>query len=107
MTTAYPAVQRAIEVRSEVILAAKQGVNGVYEADPNTHPDARRFATISYDEVLTRGLSVMDQSVFILARDHELPIHVFDVEAKGSMRRICEGTDAGTFIGPEVSNAFS
>ncbi len=107
VTTDYPAVQRAIEVRSEVILAAKQGVNGVYEADPNTHPDARQFATISYDDVLTRGLSVMDQSAFILARDHELPIHVFDVEAKGAMRRICEGADAGTFIGPGVSTMFS
>ena len=107
VTTDYPAVQRAIEVRSEVILAAKQGVNGVYEADPNTHPDARQFATISYDDVLTRGLSVMDQSAFILARDHKLPIHVFDVEAQGAMRRICEGTDAGTFIGPDVSTLFS
>jgi uridylate kinase len=61
----------------------------------------------SYDDMLTRGLSVMDQSAFILARDHELPIHLFDVEATGAMRRICEGADAGTFIGPSVSTVFS
>lgn len=103
VTTDYPAVQRAIEVRAEVILAAKQGVHGVYTADPKGDPTARRFRTLPYDEVLARGLRVMDQAAFILARDHRLPIHVFDAGAPGAMRAICEGAEVGTLIGPAVA----
>lgn len=102
VTTDYPAVQRAIEIGAEVILVAKQGANGVYTMDPKENPSAKRFRTIPYDEVLSRRLSVMDQSAFILARDHRLPIHVFDALARGAMRQICEGTDVGTHIGPDV-----
>lgn len=103
VTTDYPAVQRAIEIGAEVILVAKQGAHGVYTMDPKENPSARRFKTIPYDEVLTRRLDVMDQSAFILARDHQLPIHVFNALAQGAMQQICEGTDVGTHIGPNVS----
>lgn len=102
VTTDYPAVQRAIETRSEVILAAKRGVNGVYTSDPNVDPAARRFVSIPYDEVLERGLSVMDQSAFILARDHSVPIHVFDANEPDALLRACHGEDIGTYIGPNV-----
>jgi uridylate kinase len=102
VTTDYPAVQRAIETRSEVILAAKRGVNGVYSADPNLDPTAHRFRSIPYNDVLDRGLSVMDQSAFILARDHELPIHVFDANEPAALLRACRGDDIGTLIGPDV-----
>jgi uridylate kinase len=102
VTTDYPAVQRAIETRAEVILAAKRGTNGVYTADPNTNPGARRFRTIPYDDVLDRGLNVMDQSAFILARDHAMPIHVFDANEPGALLQACRGDDIGTFIAPEV-----
>ena len=64
---------------------------------------ARRFRTIRYDDVLARGLDVMDQAAFILARDQRLPIHVFDAAAEGSMRQLCEGAELGTYIGPGVS----
>lgn len=103
VTTDYPAVQRALEIRAEVILAAKQGVNGIYTADPKADPSARRYVQVPYDEVLARGLAVMDQSAFILARDHHLPIHVFDASAPGAMLAICNGAEVGTFIGPGVS----
>ena len=103
MTTDYPAVQRAIETRSEVILAAKRGVNGVYTADPNIDPTARRFRSVPYNEVLDRGLNVMDQSAFILARDHELPIHVFDANEPGALYNACRGDDIGTYIGPDIA----
>jgi uridylate kinase len=103
VTTDYPSVQRAVEIRADVLLAAKQGVNGVFTADPNKDPTARRLKTVRYDDVLTRGLEVMDQAAFILARDHRLPIHVFDAAGRGVMREICEGADLGTFIGPDVS----
>jgi len=102
VTTDYPAVQRAIEIRAEAILAAKQGVNGVFTADPKKHPDAKRFASIAYDDVLTRGLNVMDQSAFILARDHKIPIHVFDASAKDGMRDIIKCRPIGTYVGPDA-----
>jgi uridylate kinase len=102
VTTDYPAVQRAIETRSEVILASKRGTNGVYTADPNVDPEARRFKSIPYNDVLDRGLSVMDQSAFILARDHELPIHVFDANESGALLLACRGEDIGTYIAPGV-----
>jgi uridylate kinase len=103
VTTDHPAVQRAIEVRADVLLAAKSGVNGVYTADPKLDPWARRFRTVTYDDVLARGLDVMDQAAFILARDHQLPIHVFDAADRGTMRQICEGAEIGTYIGPGVT----
>jgi uridylate kinase len=102
VTTDYPAVQRAIEIRADVILAAKQGVDGVYTADPRTDPTARRFRALPYDEVIQRGLAVMDQSAIILARDYQLPIAVFDASANDSLIRICAGDDVGTYIGPDV-----
>jgi uridylate kinase len=106
VTTDYPAVQRAAEIRADVILAAKQGVNGVYTADPKQEPTAQRFRTIRYEDVLGRGLDVMDQAAFILARDHSLPIHVFAAEQPGAMEAICRGADTGTYIGPGVSTTL-
>jgi uridylate kinase len=103
VTTDQPSVQRAIEIRADVLLAAKQGVDGVFTADPRLDPTARRFKTVRYDDVLGRGLDVMDQAAFILARDHRLPIHVFDAAGRESMRRICEGDQIGTYIGPDVT----
>jgi uridylate kinase len=102
VTTDYPAVQRALEIRAEVLLAAKQGVNGIFTADPKRDPGAKRFRTIRYEDVLTQQLDVMDQAAFLLARDHRLPIHVFAASEPGTMRAICLGADAGTYIGPEV-----
>jgi uridylate kinase len=107
VTTDYPAVQRAIEVRAEAIFAAKQGVNGVFAEDPKANPDARRYSQITYDDVLTRGLRVMDQSAFILARDHHIPIHVFDAADRNAMRDIVLGNPTGTYVGPDAVTQFA
>lgn len=98
VTTDYPSVQRAIETRCDAILVAKHGVNGVYESDPKKHPDAREYAKLSYRDVISRDIQVMDQSAILLARDHGLPMHIFNFESVGSMRRICEGDDLGTLV---------
>ena len=107
VTTDYPAVQRALEVRADVLLAAKRGVNGVFTADPKRDPAAQRYRTVAYDDVLRNGLEVMDQAAFILARDHDLPIHVFDAAEPGALRAICQGHDVGTYIGPEVTTTLA
>jgi uridylate kinase len=100
VTTDYPAVQRALELRCDAILMAKHGVNGVYNADPKKDPNARRYTTISYDDILKNNLKVMDQSAFILARDYHLPIHLFDFDRAGSMKQICLGENIGTYVSP-------
>src|SRR6266487_4682344 len=73
------AAQRALEIGCQVLLLGKNGVDGVYDADPRTHPDAVKFDTISYDEVLQRGLQVADAAAFSLCRDNGMPIVVFEL----------------------------
>ena len=98
VTTDYPAVQRALELRADALLAAKNGVDGIYTADPRRDPAARRYRCLAYDTVIHRNLRALDQSAVLLARDHRLPIHVFDFDQPGALRRICLGEDVGTVI---------
>ncbi|WP_226362467.1 UMP kinase [Pseudonocardia sp. ICBG1142] len=105
ITTDYPSVQRALEIGADALLVAKHGVDGVYDTDPRTNPDARRYERLPYDEVLSRRLAVMDQTAFILARDHGLPLHVFDIEKDGLMAAICRGEHHGTEINPDIVEA--
>lgn len=97
-TTDYPSVQRAVELGADAVFVAKNGVNGIYTADPNIDSKAEKFDHLSYDEVLRRGLQVMDQSAFILARDHSLPLHIFDIDSTGAMKAIIEGDHIGTVV---------
>jgi uridylate kinase len=98
VTTDYPAVQRALELDADALLVAKRGVDGVYDSDPKTNPDAVRFSELTYAQALAADVRVMDTSAFVLANEQSLTMYVFDVAAVGAMRRICEGTDLGTTI---------
>lgn len=98
VTTDYPSVQRALELRAEAILAAKHGVDGIYTDDPNNNPSAQRYIQINYDTVIQNNLKVLDQSAVLLARDHNLSIHLFNFDTPEIMCRICKGEDAGTLI---------
>ena len=89
--------QRALEIGCQVLLMGKSGVDGVYAADPRTHPDAVRFDTISYDDVLLRGLEVADATAFSLCRDNGMPIIVFDL-ADGNIARVVRGEKIGTLV---------
>jgi len=100
VTTDYPAVQRALEVDANALLVAKHGVDGVYTADPRRDPSAQRYETLSFQEAIAADLRVMDPSAFILARDHDLTLHVFDIRQAGAMRHIIDGGHVGT----EISN---
>lgn len=99
VTTDYPAVQRALELRAEALLSAKNGTDGLYTSDPRRDPDAKRYKTVAYNTVVRENLRALDQSAVLLARDHDLPIHLFDFDLPGAMRRICIGEDVGTLIG--------
>ena len=103
VTTDYPAVQRAIEARCDAILVAKQGVDGVFSADPKKNEDAKLYRTLAYDDFIHKQLTIMDQSALLLARDYKMPIHIFNFDEPGAMKKICEGKkDVGTFISPET-----
>lgn len=74
---------------------------GVLNADPKYDKEARKYRSLHYNDVLKHNLKVMDQSAFILARDYNLPMHVFNFDKPGSMKEICEGNDNGTIISGE------
>ncbi|NDL56230.1 UMP kinase [Phytoactinopolyspora mesophila] len=97
-TTDYPAVQRAVELQADALLVAKNGTDGIYDADPNDVNSAQRFERLTYHQVIEKGLGVMDQSAFILARDHRLPLHVFDIECHGAAASIMRGDQVGTIV---------
>ena len=100
VTTDYPSVQRALELGCDALLVAKNGVSGVFDRDPNRFPDAQKFAALSFDEAISKNLRVMDPAAFILARDHRLPLHVFNIDKAGAAADICRGQDEGTLVHP-------
>ena len=77
---------------------AKNGVDGVYSSDPRTDPSARRYDTLSYQDVLERNLRIMDASAVALCRDNNLPIVVFNVQEDGNIQRAAQGEPVGTLI---------
>lgn len=88
---------RALEVGAEAILKGTR-VDGVYDSDPKINPDARRFADLTYIEVLNKGLKVMDSTAISLCMDHALPIIVFDLTVEGNIRRAVAGETVGTRV---------
>ena len=99
MTTDTAAALRAIEVGAEVLLMAKNRVDGVYDADPRKEPGARRFQTLSYMEAISRRLEVMDSTALALCMENDLPIIVFDLTAEDSVVRAMRGEGVGTRVG--------
>jgi len=96
-TTDSGAALRAIEIGADLLLKATK-VDGVYDADPKKHPDAVRFDQLTYDEVLSRNLEVMDTAAFALCRDSDLPLRIFDMAQPGQLLRILEGEPIGTLV---------
>jgi uridylate kinase len=96
-TTDTAATLRAVEVDAQVILKATR-VDGVYDADPETHPDARRFSQIGYTELLSSRLQALDATAVSLAMDNEMPIVVFDMTVPGNISRAIAGERIGTLI---------
>ena len=102
VTTDYPAVQRSIELHCDLLLVAKEGVNGVYDSDPKTNKNAKLFKSLAYSDFIEKDIQVMDQTAILLAKEHDLPICIFNFNEKGAMARICEGEKIGTFISPQT-----
>ena len=98
MTTDTAASLRAVEVGADVLLMSKNKVDGIYDADPNEQPDAKRYSAISYMEALNLRLGVMDSTALTLCMDNSLPIVVFDIFDTGSLGRILKGETVGTLV---------
>lgn len=88
---------RGIEIEADVMLKGTR-VDGVYTADPEKDSTATKFDDISYDEVLQRGLKVMDTTAIAMAKDNDLPIYVFNMDKVGNLKKVLEGENLGTFV---------
>ena len=97
-TTDSAAALRAAEIHAEVILMAKNGVDGVYSADPKRDPNATRFDRLAYMDALQRGLTVMDSTALTFCMDNHIPIVVFDAMRSGNIARIIAGERVGTLV---------
>jgi len=97
-STDTAAALRAAEIDAEIILMAKQGVDGVYSADPKTHADATRYERLSFDEAIQKNLRVMDQTALALCRENHLPVIVFDMSVRGNIRKVAAGEAVGTRV---------
>jgi uridylate kinase len=92
------AAQRALEISAEVLLMGKQGVDGVYSADPHKHPDAVKFDDLTYDEFLAKDLKVADATAVSMARDYKLPMIFFGLDIEGSIVAVVSGEKIGTTV---------
>ncbi|KTB48216.1 UMP kinase [Dehalogenimonas alkenigignens] len=102
MTTDTAAALRAIEIEAQVLLMAKNRVDGVYSADPQKHRDASRFDRLTHLEALSKRLKVMDATALSLCLENKLPIIVFDMTAPGNLERAVGGESVGTLISSEA-----
>jgi uridylate kinase len=87
--------QRALEIGADAVLVAKNGVDGVYSADPRTDPAARKLDRVSYQDALVQGLKVVDSTAFSLCMDNRMPMYVFGMEPEGNVVKALRGEDAG------------
>jgi uridylate kinase len=97
-TTDSAATLRALEMGAEVVLMAKNKIDGVYDSDPRTNPNAQKIDQISHMEVVNRNLQVMDLTALTLCQDKNLPLIVFDIFAEGNLSRLLRGESVGTRI---------
>ena len=97
-STDTAAALRAAEIGAELILMAKNGVDGVYDSDPRENPKARRYERVSFDEALQKNLRVMDQTAIAMCRENNLPMVVFDMGVPGNLLRVAAGKALGTRV---------
>ena len=98
MTTDSAAALRAVEINASILLMAKHEVDGVYSADPRVHPDAKKIDSLTYEDALTQRLEVMDSTALTMCMENDVPILVFDIFDKGSLRRIVRHETVGSLV---------
>jgi uridylate kinase len=96
-TTDTAASLRGVEIAADVVIKATK-VDGVFSDDPEKNPDAKRYSTLSYDEVIEQKLAVMDTTAIVLCRDNNVPIRVFNMNKQGALMNVVKGQDEGTLV---------
>ncbi len=96
-TTDTAASLRAIEIEAQLLIKATK-VDGIFDSDPVTNPQAKRYDRLAYDQVLDQRLNVMDATAIVLCRDHQLPLRVFNMNDPGALVRVASGEDVGTLV---------
>ena len=96
-TTDTAATLRAIEIEADIILKGTR-VDGIYSSDPEKNDDAKKYDTISFDEVFNKKLNVMDMTAFTLCKENKLPIKVFNMNKQGNLSKVCNGENVGTLV---------
>ena len=101
-STDTTAALRAAEIEADVILMAKKGTDGIYDSDPNKNPNAKRFETLTYIDILQKGLAVMDATATSLCMENKIPIVVFNIDEHANIARASFGESIGTTVGGET-----
>ncbi len=96
-TTDTAATLRAIEIEADIILKGTR-VDGIYSSDPEKNNDAKKYNTISFEEVFNKKLNVMDMTAFTLCKENKLPIKVFNMNRQGNLSKVCNGENVGTLV---------
>jgi uridylate kinase len=96
-TTDSASALRALEIKANILLKGTR-VDGVYSADPEKDPAAKKYDTLSFDEALDKGLRIMDQTAFTLCRENNLPVYVFDMNKRGNLLNVLKGKNIGTLV---------
>ncbi|KAB1658627.1 MULTISPECIES: UMP kinase [unclassified Pseudoclavibacter] len=94
--------QRALEIKCDEVLFAKNGVDGVYTADPKTHPEAEKIEAITYTDALVRGLKVVDSTAFSLCMDNAMPMRIFGMDDHENIARAIQGVEIGTLVSADA-----
>ncbi|HEY9869790.1 MAG TPA: uridine monophosphate kinase, partial [Candidatus Obscuribacterales bacterium] len=102
VTTDTAAALRAAEIKADILLMAKNNVDGIYEDDPRVNPEAKKIHDITFEQLIRQGLKVMDPAAVSLCQQNNIPIVVFDFAQPGSIERIVLGDKIGTLVGARV-----
>ncbi|KRM18804.1 uridylate kinase [Ligilactobacillus hayakitensis DSM 18933 = JCM 14209] len=97
-STDTTAALRASEINAEVILMAKNGVDGIYDSDPNKNPDAKKYSKLTHMDIIQKGLRVMDSTASTLSMDNDIDLVVFNMNEHGNIKKVVEGQEIGTTV---------
>jgi uridylate kinase len=106
VTTDYPSVQRAVELECASVLCLKNGIDGVYDSDPKTNPDAKRYRTLSIETAITNSLGFMDRSALVLAKQHNVHVHVIGVDTGIDVVDAVASDAVGTRVSRDAESKF-
>lgn len=106
VTTDYPSVQRAVELDCNSVLCLKNGIDGVYDSDPKVNPEARRYRTLSIETAIANSLGFMDRAALVLAKQHDVHIHVIGVDTGVSVLEAVNSGTVGTRVSRDAESAF-